>query len=234
MIFLHKCAPEKEKPQTYFNHPLILVAHIDAIEKEALFLITLCEDLANELNDEEKTIKNKIDIAHKQEERLNKFFQEIENIEPFTYNFPDNISSLYDDQMEKLAILINNTFFACLQKNSDIKAISKLELVENKLEEMYKIIDLLSPQYLKEKQNEMDKRRREIARIEKQNREEEISRQKILQSMERAQHPVRLTDHRPLKKRILPLKKKRNTDDSAKILAALREQELLYGEINDE
>lgn len=128
---------------------------------------------------------------------------------------------------------MNDAFMDCFHEKSDLTSIIKLEVLENQLEQFYLQADCILPRFLKERQTEIDKERREIQRAERQKKDQEIINQKNRKVMERATEVPVEKNLRPLRSRMLPPQKRYVFDDYEKILAEQREQQLLYGEVKE-
>lgn len=234
--FLESLVPDKYTMFTYFSSPDKLIEEFTKIEKENLELYNVCHHYQGLLDQSLGAIEKELNITeeHTQKEKNNlinviKKQQELIDRESPS---PEEV----DQELLNFGKMIRSTYVKCFGKDSNVSSLTMLEKIENEMEMKFQKLEVISPQFIQEKQAIRDKERREEQRKAKQEKQAAEQKLKMEQAIERANKPINKKTGRPLYQRTIPIKVVRN--DDARILALRREQQrqekLLYGPVWEE
>jgi hypothetical protein len=233
--FLSKIAPEGKDPLKYYSTPQKLIEELDEIERENLSVIQSVqyyrkkwESGIEDLELDVLKVQKCIDIVEKQAVSVGDQ-ESSESVGPA----PD--SDNVDGELRRVEVAVGRTYMRCFGKISDISSLGMLERIEGVLEEMYRKIVVISPQFIRAKQKVKDKERRDEQRRIRQERELIEQKLKIDHVIARSLEPVKKKEGRPLYPRTIPCVVKHVEDE--RLVSARREQRrlemLLFGPLVD-
>ena len=233
--FLKMMTPEGKDVFDYFTDPNVLLKELNAIEYGNLYLIQNCQYY-------DSLLEKGCSVIQKQEDetigltdivkgQLDKF--------PEIEEFPEELRTLYEQVFESknqeyhyLADLIEKMYIKCFGETADVTPVVMLQRINNKLEELYQLIELVDPEFVQSRQAIKDKQRRELQRKEKQEKQEAEVKLKMEQALARATKPIKKKNGRPIYGRSVLRKNEKKMD--SKLLRELKErkatEKLLYGD----
>lgn len=236
--FMVEVTPEGNTMDEYFDQPRKMTECLDALESANFGLIQSCLHLDDKVG-------NTTEGLTQENEQVERMTKKIESEMPdvdVPFELPDDADEMcvirgkiQDAEYERLRAMVENAFMACYGRTADIAPIGMLQQIEMQLEEYYRKIDFVKPEFIQTKQQQFAKLRREEARRDKQLKQEAEQKQKMDHAIARANKPIQKRCGRPLMKRMMPFRAE--AKDDGKRLAALLEQQridrLLYGDDND-
>lgn len=236
--FLDQMTPEGEDTAKFFNTPEKMTECLHAIEEGNLSLISACQYYDNKLDGVTKGFTRRDEETRELEADVREEIAKIPTVEEIPENADEVIGGeqkIQEVEYDRVKALVVHAYVNCFGKTADISPLSMLQRIEYQIEEYYRKIDYVSPDFVAAKQQQFDKVRREEQRKEKQKRQEAEQKLKMEQAIERANRPIPKKTGRPIVARTYLSKHMAKDDDSR--LQALKEQQrienLLYGEITD-
>lgn len=234
--FLTIFVPENSTIENYFTSPKILIDELEKIETDNLFIIQECDHIIDNLKRLAKSVKKELKTTDELSNAAIERLESIEKVEPSDFSLTqaqEKSMNEMEDELYHISELIKKTYFNCLSHDTDIKPITMLERIENKLEKMYMLLVYVDPEFIEEKQAIKLRIRRDLQRKLKQEKQELEQKLKTEQAIERAKKPIPQKVGRPVNQRIIPIKAKIHDDEKekAKLREIERERNLLYGEI---
>ena len=229
----------KFSKENLLDDPDNLLKEFTAIEKENLFLIQECEAFQNEINrsteEPEKLLRAATDALERVTEMMNNSQEDklLKDLKETYEGYSKPVSTeAIDNEIQYLSKLVQQTYINCFGQDADLTALGRLERIENKLEEFYKDMNIVDPDFIHMKQSKFDKDRREEMRVALQKEKEQIQQEKKDQAYARATKPIKKKMGRPLMERSLPYHFERPNDEKIrKMLAEQKAQEeFLFGE----
>lgn len=233
--FLKMMTPDGEEIFDYFNNPEVLLRELSIIEQDNLNLIQSCQYFDSVLEKGATVIKKKDDetISH-----IDNIKGQIDRL-PIIEELPEDISLLYtqafdekDQEVHYWADLVEKIYINCFGATADVTPIVMLQRINNKLEDFYRLIELVDPDFVQSRQAIKDKQRRETQRKEKQEKQEAEIKIKMEQALARANRPIKKKNGRPVYGRTYLRKNEKKAD--LKLLRELKEkkatEKLLYGD----
>jgi hypothetical protein len=153
-----------------YQNPSLLLDEIALLETEKLRLFERCDELGSEQERTLQTLNRGIAEAEQESAEIQTREQRLPTVEVIdTRALPVARDTENADRvLTMLTRLVDTYFHNCFKKSADIGALMMLERMEVELEQMYVTVSKLSPQYLMEKQTEIDRSRREEQRRQKQ------------------------------------------------------------------
>lgn len=227
--FLRLLVPEGENPGTYFETPEALIEKLTAIEDDNRLVIDYRQHFGDLFDKNVAKIEGEIAKTDAIIERDRKVMEGVAEIQEH-----EKLSTeVQDIAIEELRGLVKLAYVKCFRKESDSPLIIQLEKIESGLEDMYKQIDLVDPQFAMDKQCLRDRERRERQRHDRHEQQTREQKLKIEHAIERANRPIKKKTGRPIYARNIPVKIKRK--DDAEKLKLRREQQriddMLFGEL---
>lgn len=234
--YLDKMNPGDCSPLEYFHHPSVLVERILRSEDENKFL--------NDQIDHHDSTKSpesnpQLQISQEIQAQIDQIQDESSKlVKSIDYQLDSthiNKLAMSEKFIEDLSNMISKVYLNCFNFNAQVPPLEKLRRIDVSLENFYSRVLLLNPKLVEEKRVLKEKERREIARDEGQALKEKIQQEKKEQILIRATQPPRKLNGRPIKKRQLPIKaKKENLEKKLrKQIEAYRQDQLLYGTVEE-
>lgn len=227
----------------FYNHPDILVNMLNKIQDSNLFIIRKCQYYDSRFTNNVSLYENQLSDAKNDFDDLNakicQFDSQTDNlihsiIQYEEFNESSKIQSEKGhEEYQRLAKLVQKTYENCLKKESNINPISMLEEIEMHLNVFLKDIELIEPSFVKQKQQQRDKERREKLRRDKQENWEIEQAKKMKQAIERSNKPIKKKTGRPIlaRSQLMKIEKKGNQELIRQRLEQQRIEELLYGKM---
>ncbi|OHT09269.1 hypothetical protein TRFO_21933 [Tritrichomonas foetus] len=234
--FLTQFLEEDETIEEKFQSPETLLDALTKIEIGNLFLIKECQRISGIVNTSTNKIQEQLDSTIDLEYLANKQMNSIETVNEEDFSFtPAQEKSIEssEKEFENISKMIQKTYSNCFSFDQDLKPLTMLERIENKLEKMYELLVYVDPAFIEEKQAIKLRMRREMQRKAKQEKRNLEQKLKTEQAIERAKKPIPHRVGRPINHRIIPVKMKVRDDEKEKrkLLEQQAEIRLLYGPI---
>lgn len=232
--FLSNLTPPDTKMFDFFTNPQVLLDEIEKVENENLFLIQHCHELQYEQETVTSAVKSDIRQTTAESDDLLNAIGKLNKVEQLIFtgekNTPENESM--EKEINKLAKIVTQTYEECFNETADVNTLTRLERIENELEQMYRQLMSIDPEFIKAKQTEKDKKRREEQRKAKAEEQQKEQARKHKQALLRAQMPIKRKTGRPVHERLLPIKLNRNQiDEKQKLIEEQAQDVFLYGDI---
>ncbi|OHT16169.1 hypothetical protein TRFO_42006 [Tritrichomonas foetus] len=232
--FLQKMTPPDVPMFEFFNSPQVLLDEIEKVENENLFLIQHYQEMQFEQETVTAVVKSEINKTTAESDDLINAIGKLNKIEQFQLiNDKENKENeILDDELTTLARIVTNTYEECFNETADVNTLTRLERLENELEMLYREMMKIDPDFIKSKQAEKDKKRREEQRKAKAEELQKEQARKHKQALLRAQMPVKRKTGRPVRERTLPIKLNRNPiDEKQKLIEEQAQEIFLFGNI---
>ena len=232
--FLENLTPPDKEIFEFFTSPEVLLNEIEKVENENLFLISQCQELLFEQETVTSAVRAEIKEKQKESDELKTKMGKLSQVEQFTLlSDKESENEEIEAELAKVAALVTSTYEECFNEVAAINTLSRLERIENELEKLYREAMNIEPDFIKAKQAEKDKKRREEQRKAKAEEHQREQARKHKQALLRAQMPVKRKTGRPVYERILPIKISKNpVDEKQKLLEEQQLEKFLFGAID--
>ena len=236
--FLQRIVPEGETLDNFLKNPNALPDELHRIEDENLFVIQQCQRLQDALDRGANATDTEMEMARTVTKDMQEKLSQIEVSENGNYGLSqDQKRILYDEDSElvELQKMVKQTYLNCFKSDADLDSISLLERLESQLQLMQNMVNYVDPQFVAEKQEKKDKDRREALRKQQNEEREREQKRKVDKALARALKPIPKKVGRPVKERVLPITKVKQSDEVLEQmrLEQEREERLLYGDLDD-
>jgi len=232
--FLKKISPNETTPKDYFQRPAQLLYELEKIEKENLFLIRRCHELAESQETGLTRVSLELERTKNEKDRISNAMNGLEKIKKVDlsgHKMKD--SGWVDDDLKIITNHVKKTYMTCFRVSADINALTMLERIENSLENLYSQCSQIDNEHLSKHLMKQEMSRRDVMKKQKQAKDEEEQRKKLEQAIERANKPIKRKMGRPVHERYLPIKSRRPYDEQRKEFEEKAQDEFLFGEITD-
>lgn len=236
--FMHMMLPEGETVDYFLKSPNRLTDELHRMEDENLFVIQQCQRLQDVLDRGSDATDAEIQMARETAKEMEEKLGRIEPEENVNYELsPDQKRVLYDEDGELVALqrMVKETYLKCFKSDADLDSISLLERLESQLQLMTELCSYVDPEFVAAKQAVKDKDRWEAQRKKMNDEREKEQKRKIDKALSRALKPIPKKVGRPVKERVLPIKRQKQSDEDLELarLEKEREERLLYGSLDD-
>eukprot|EP00744_Colponema_vietnamica_P003037 GILI01004701.1.p1 GENE.GILI01004701.1~~GILI01004701.1.p1 ORF type:complete len:523 (-),score=155.30 GILI01004701.1:36-1604(-) len=219
-------AESDEEIVMYFKHPQQLLDIFTHLEEQNLFLIQNSQEAEQNLEELKQSFE---ETKRKMEEKTRSLKDNISELQKQIEDEQDKSNSLaakindnkaVRDQsaiLDDLSKKITQVYVACGFENSQTTAaITKLQHLENRLEELLSAIEDMDPTYVMKAEKEKEKERRQKVRNEKLELQKKQYEERLKKSLQRAQEPPKKKTGKPVMFRSAPFKKKKTENDEDK------------------
>jgi hypothetical protein len=225
----------EDKPAGFAQNPQALIAELDALEGDNLFIFDQFEALGTVTDQRLTDLTMEVDGTDVQLRRFIKAAGPIPQFHETDYKLSDSNmreGEQLDSEIQHIGHLIRVAYVKCFGKvDPDVSIMSMLEQINRALERLYVRSSFVDPRFAETKQHKKDEERAEQRRLDTQARKEAEQRQKVEQSLARATKPRKQMTGRPMVMRMLPITSHRPNE--AKLRAAMLERQrvetLLFG-----
>lgn len=224
--FMKTIVPDDKSPEDFYEVPTFIEDALNDIEQDNLFLLQHAQHIEELINrghvNLEEEIINTQNLVDALSDRIEKLIPLPElNIEPSQADVKKVQET--EEELTYLSQLISMTFQKCFHEEPNLGAVAMLTKLEDTLEQMYRELKLVDPDFVHLKQQEINKERRNIARIKMQSEKEKLLQIKKEAALARATKPVKKKLGRPLVSRTVPQRNIKKDQD--KELELIRRKE---------
>jgi hypothetical protein len=227
--FLQKFDEKYDRAAVY-KDPNLLLGELEYLENDNLTLITRCHEMSGKLDRNVTRLSADIESAEHHCEEIRKYAGTLDAVRPLDTRRTQiaRETDVLDRELSQLSKLVEKYFVECFKKTAAVSALEMLSKLEAELEHMYRCTESLSPQFLVEKQQAIEKARRETQRRKKQEQRAIDQQKKVKAAIDRSKQPIHQRTGRPLNARVLPCIVNRRDVDMKQYEGELQEQ-MLYG-----
>lgn len=230
-----------EDPELYFTSPMELLNIFQELEEQNLSLIQHSQETEEQLEEMKKTIaqtkermnketdllKNQIDSLKeaivKEQEKANEL-----EMKSMMFSYGEFNAEDQEKTLEQLKKKVSDVYLNCIGDNeANISTLQMLTNIENRLEELFEMIEVMPTDKVEMAEKAKDKERRLRLREEKLIAQKKHQEERIKKAIERAQaEPKKKTGRRLVFRSCPPQTRKRENQDDLK--QDKEEEELKY------
>ena len=205
--------------EMYFTHPSQLLEMFTALEESNLFLIQNCQEMEESLEELRSKYKTS---SHRLSSETDTLASQIQTLQAAIQEEEDKAANLrkraakhafQGDQnrlLEELHARVSESYARCLgEADSNLSTLEMLANIELKLEELFSVVETMPKDLVESLEKQMEKERREKARIEKMGLQLQQQQERIRLSILRSQAPIKKKTGKPVMFRSQPNRKKK-------------------------
>lgn len=221
---------EDEEAILFFRSPQQLLDIFAELEENNLALIQNCQETEETLEELKQKI---IDTEARMEQETQSLKSQIEFLNAAIAREEEKAASLEDrakqfssglvgaESQEKLLDELNHkvkeVYRRCLGDNdANLSTLQMLTNIENKLEQLFEMIEMMPPDKVEQAEKMKDKERRQRLREEKMDAQRILQEERVQRALERARAPVKKKTGKPVVFRSAPPQKKKKKEEDNK------------------